>query len=94
MPGPDVNLPMPGCVCVVLVAGDALTAVNNRLAILAFLERFPHLKKVPMFITGESWSGHYCSQLAMVRFLIASQRQHSRTACLDRKNPLVTLFES
>lgn len=43
-----------------------------------------------MFITGESWSGHYCSQLAMVRLLMASRHQHSLGTCLKRNNPRVT----
>ncbi|MEW5301153.1 MAG: hypothetical protein WDW36_004031 [Sanguina aurantia] len=44
--------------------GDNLTAANNRLALLAFMVRFPHLAHRPFFISGESWAGHYIPQLA------------------------------
>ncbi len=45
--------------------GDDQAAADNLQTVLQFLERFPHLKKVPLYITSESYGGHYIPQLAL-----------------------------
>lgn len=44
--------------------GDSQAAQDNLQTILAFLIRFPQLAKSPLFITSESYGGHYMPTLA------------------------------
>ncbi|XP_054156977.1 lysosomal protective protein-like [Oppia nitens] len=43
---------------------DNSTAVDNYLALESFFLKFPHLKKNPFYITGESYAGIYIPMLA------------------------------
>jgi carboxypeptidase C (cathepsin A) len=44
--------------------GDSQAALDNLNTILIFLERFPHFKTNPLYITSESYGGHYMPTLA------------------------------
>ena len=45
--------------------GDDQAAKDNLATIRGFLSRFPHLKSAPLFITSESYGGHYMPTLAV-----------------------------
>lgn len=45
--------------------GDEQSAKDNLQIILEFLERFPHLKSNPLYITSESYGGHYMPELSI-----------------------------
>ncbi|CAJ1972652.1 unnamed protein product [Sphenostylis stenocarpa] len=45
-------------------AGDKSTAMDSYTFLLNWLYRFPHYKSRDLFITGESYAGHYVPQLA------------------------------
>ena len=45
--------------------GDEQSAKDNLQIILQFLSRFPHLKSNPLYITSESYGGHYMPELAL-----------------------------
>eukprot|EP00597_Dinobryon_sp_UTEXLB2267_P017630 CAMPEP_0201114278 /NCGR_PEP_ID=MMETSP0812-20130820/78309_1 /ASSEMBLY_ACC=CAM_ASM_000668 /TAXON_ID=98059 /ORGANISM="Dinobryon sp., Strain UTEXLB2267" /LENGTH=479 /DNA_ID=CAMNT_0047377899 /DNA_START=9 /DNA_END=1448 /DNA_ORIENTATION=+ len=47
-----------------LTTGDAQTALDNYNTIQAFLTRFPDFKSNPLYITSESYGGHYMPTLA------------------------------
>lgn len=44
--------------------GDKSTAMDSYTFLLNWLERFPQYKTRDLFITGESYAGHYVPQLA------------------------------
>ena len=44
--------------------GDTSTAIDSYTFLLNWLERFPQYKTRELFITGESYAGHYVPQLA------------------------------
>eukprot|EP00200_Dunaliella_tertiolecta_P006034 CAMPEP_0202355440 /NCGR_PEP_ID=MMETSP1126-20121109/10335_1 /ASSEMBLY_ACC=CAM_ASM_000457 /TAXON_ID=3047 /ORGANISM="Dunaliella tertiolecta, Strain CCMP1320" /LENGTH=561 /DNA_ID=CAMNT_0048948059 /DNA_START=38 /DNA_END=1723 /DNA_ORIENTATION=+ len=44
--------------------GDARTSTDLRAFLLAFMERFPHLKENELYFAGESYAGHYVPNLA------------------------------
>jgi serine carboxypeptidase-like clade 2 len=44
--------------------GDRITAADNYLFLVNWLERFPEYKNRPFYISGESYAGHYVPQLA------------------------------
>jgi carboxypeptidase C (cathepsin A) len=44
--------------------GDATTASDNFMLIQGFLQRFPEFKENPLYITSESYGGHYMPTLA------------------------------
>ncbi|XP_065871924.1 serine carboxypeptidase-like 40 [Euphorbia lathyris] len=44
--------------------GDGLTAADNYMFVVKWLERFPEYKDRDLYIGGESYSGHYVPQLA------------------------------
>ncbi len=48
-----------------LKIGDDQAAKDNLQSIIALLDKFPHLKSVPLYITSESYGGHYMPQLSM-----------------------------
>ena len=45
--------------------GDAQAAVDNHQLILSFLDRFPEVASNPLYITSESYGGHYMPSLAL-----------------------------
>jgi carboxypeptidase C (cathepsin A) len=45
-------------------SNDTSTALDSYDALVGFFERFPALKKRPLYITGESYAGIYCPMLA------------------------------
>ena len=49
-----------------LASGDDSTAHDNYNLILTFLERFPEYKTHPIYLTSESYGGHYIPTLAKV----------------------------
>jgi len=40
-------------------ASDETAAVDNLQLVIAFLDRYPHLKKNKLYLAGESYAGHY-----------------------------------
>lgn len=44
--------------------GDRKTAEDNHVFILNWLERFPEYKNRDLYLSGESYAGHYVPQLA------------------------------
>ena len=48
-----------------LTVGDDRTSVDNLAFLLGFLDRYPHLKGSPLWLSGESYAGHYLPQLAL-----------------------------
>jgi len=46
------------------VVGDARTAADARLFLLGFMDRYPELVGAPLYISGESYAGHYIPTLA------------------------------
>ena len=44
--------------------GDKITAADNYVFLVNWLERFPEYKNRPFYISGESYAGHYVPQLA------------------------------
>ena len=61
------------CMC---EADDMSTASDNYDAVVAFLDRFPEIKKNPFYITGESYAGMY------IPTLMDQIRQHPGTVNL------------
>jgi hypothetical protein len=47
-----------------LVPGDARTAADSRAFLLGWLERFPQHAAADLYLSGESYAGHYVPQLA------------------------------
>ena len=45
-------------------AGDVRTAADSRQFLLGFMERFPHYKDNDLYLSGESYAGHYVPNLA------------------------------
>ncbi len=45
--------------------GDEQSAQDNLALVLQFLSRYPHLKSNPLFITSESYGGHYMPELSL-----------------------------
>jgi len=45
--------------------GDDQAAQDNLATVRGFLAKFPHLKSVPLYITSESYGGHYMPTLAV-----------------------------
>jgi carboxypeptidase C (cathepsin A) len=45
-------------------AGDERTAADSYLFLLGIMQRFPDLAKRPLWISGESYGGHYVPGLA------------------------------
>ncbi|XP_057425077.1 serine carboxypeptidase 1-like [Lotus japonicus] len=62
--------------------GDHITAIDSYTFLLHWLERFPQYKTRDLFITGESYAGHYVPQLANI---ILSKNK------LDKNHPIINL---
>jgi hypothetical protein len=45
-------------------AGDAITAEDSHRFLLRFMERFPAYRHRDLFLSGESYAGHYVPMLA------------------------------
>lgn len=73
--------------------GDARTANDNVMALLQFYERFPQLQSNPLFLSSESYGGHYLPQLGalLVSPQWASKFPQFTGALLG--NPLTDLVE-
>ncbi|GAX79633.1 hypothetical protein CEUSTIGMA_g7074.t1 [Chlamydomonas eustigma] len=46
------------------IVGDARTAKDSRAFLLGFMERFPQFKSNDLYLSGESYAGHYVPNLA------------------------------
>ncbi|XXG87183.1 hypothetical protein AAC387_Pa11g1934 [Persea americana] len=73
--------------------GDASTAKDNLLFLLGWYKKFPEYKSRDLFLTGESYAGHYIPQLAVA---VLNHNQHSTGFKLNLKgvaigNPLLKL---
>ena len=55
--------------------GDDQAASDNYRVIQAFLDRFPHLRAHDLYLSGESYSGHYLPSLA--RFILDQNQEAS-----------------
>jgi len=63
---------------------DESSAWNNYHALLAFYQKFPELKKRPLYLTGESYGGIYIPSMA--RKIL----EHNEKAILNQQNNLRT----
>ncbi|XP_039049984.1 serine carboxypeptidase 1-like [Hibiscus syriacus] len=59
------------------VVGDKRTAEDSYVFLLSWLERFPQYKTRDLFITGESYAGHYVPQLAS--YILSRNKSTYRT---------------
>ena len=57
--------------------GDKRTAEDSYAFLVNWLERFPQYKNRDLFITGESYAGHYVPQLA--RTILSKNKNKNRT---------------
>lgn len=76
-----------------LVTNDAKTAQDSLRFLLGWFEKFPEYKSSDLFLTGESYAGHYIPQLASL-LLEYNDRQGSRIFNLKGVaigNPLLNL---
>ncbi|KAE8666571.1 Serine carboxypeptidase-like 44 [Hibiscus syriacus] len=76
-----------------LIRGDASTAKDMYIFMMKWYEKFPELKSRKLFLTGESYAGHYIPQLAEV---LLDHNAHSTGFKFNIKgvaigNPLLTL---
>uniref|UniRef100_A0A7R9YTY5 Carboxypeptidase n=1 Tax=Chlamydomonas euryale TaxID=1486919 RepID=A0A7R9YTY5_9CHLO len=70
------------------VVGDARTARDARLFLLGFIERFPHLRSNDLYLSGESYAGHYVPGLAL-EIVRANAKAADRNGVLDLQGFLV-----
>ncbi|GAB4861161.1 Serine carboxypeptidase-like 42 [Ancistrocladus abbreviatus] len=73
--------------------GDARTAKDMRFFLMGWFKKFPEYKTRDLFLTGESYAGHYIPQLAV---LLLSYNEHSKGFKFNIKgvaigNPLLKL---
>ncbi|GAB4845110.1 Serine carboxypeptidase-like 42 [Ancistrocladus abbreviatus] len=73
--------------------GDARTAKDMHVFLIRWLKKFPEYKTRDLFLTGESYAGHYIPQLAV---LLLSHNEHSKGFKFNVKgvaigNPLLKL---
>ncbi|GAB4844703.1 hypothetical protein Ancab_038105 [Ancistrocladus abbreviatus] len=73
--------------------GDAHTAKDMHVFLMRWLKKFPEYKTRDLFLTGESYAGHYIPQLAV---LLLSHSEHSKGFKFNVKgvaigNPLLKL---
>jgi carboxypeptidase C (cathepsin A) len=57
--------------------GDEQAAKDNLATILQFMEKFPHFNKSSLFITSESYGGHYMPTLANEIIKYNDAKEHS-----------------
>ncbi|XP_074334598.1 serine carboxypeptidase-like 42 isoform X2 [Apium graveolens] len=73
--------------------GDASTAMDMHMFMMKWLEKFPAFKSRDLFLTGESYAGHYIPQLAIA---LLDHNEHSKDYKFNIKgvaigNPLLKL---
>ncbi|KAL1831153.1 hypothetical protein DCAR_0101135 [Daucus carota subsp. sativus] len=73
--------------------GDAATAMDMHMFMMKWLEKFPAFKTRDLFLTGESYAGHYIPQLAIA---LLDHNEHSKDYKFNIKgvaigNPLLRL---
>ncbi|KAK1371238.1 Carboxypeptidase [Heracleum sosnowskyi] len=73
--------------------GDAATAMDMHMFMMKWLEKFPAFKSRELFLTGESYAGHYIPQLAVA---LLDHNEHSKDYKFNIKgvaigNPLLRL---
>ncbi|GAB5030423.1 serine carboxypeptidase ii-2 [Nannochloropsis oceanica] len=61
-----------------LVFGDDQAALDNYLVILMFLNRYPHMRHRDLYLSGESYGGHYLPFLA--RFILDKNQEIQASA--------------
>lgn len=66
--------------------GDSKTAEDNYIFLINWLERFPEYKTRSVYISGESYAGHYAPQLAAT---ILGHNKHSNGAIINLRGILV-----
>lgn len=71
-----------------LVVGDERTAKDARLFLLGFLEKFPQYRKHDLYLSGESYGGHYVPNLAL-EIVRANARHGPGDSYLNLKGFLV-----
>lgn len=69
--------------------GDKRTAEDSHVFLLNWLERFPQYKTRDLFITGESYAGHYVPQLASY---ILSRNKNTNQSVINLKGIAVSLL--
>lgn len=70
-----------------LIVGDGRTAADSRLFLLGLMKKFPHLKANDLYISGESYAGHYVPNLA--RDIVRGNAAHGPSEQLNLKGFLV-----
>ena len=68
--------------------GDKITARDSYTFLLKWLERFPQYKTRDLFITGESYAGHYIPQLAHV--ILSHSKLHKNHTVINLKGIAVS----
>lgn len=69
--------------------GDKRTAEDSYTFLVNWLERFPQYKTRNLFLTGESYAGHYVPQLA---YTILSKNQNTNQTKINLKGIAVRLY--
>lgn len=69
------------------LSGDKRTAQDSYTFLVNWLERFPEYKTREFFITGESYAGHYVSQLAQA---ILNNNKHTNQTKINLRGIAVS----
>jgi carboxypeptidase C (cathepsin A) len=70
-------------------SGDKMTAEDNYVFLVNWLERFPEYKDRDFYISGESYAGHYVPQLAHT---ILYHNNKAKKTIVNLKGILVRIF--
>ena len=70
-------------------SGDKMTAEDNYVFMVNWLERFSEYKDRDFYISGESYAGHYVPQLAHT---ILYQNKKAKNTIINLKGILVRIF--